>query len=226
MGILRLFLSISVIAAHSGTFVFSSHWIDGGYAVNLFFIISGFYMALILSGKYKAINPIFFYENRVLRLLPLYCIGLFLAVIVSYDDIYSFFQSLTFHSKIFFITQNMFVFGQDLSYILCGKDLSGQCAGSVPLTINPPAWSLSVELIFYIIAPFFVKTAKKTLLLFFVSILYFISLRFVSFPLHNIKYFLNSDSYMFNHYFYPSSFLFFSFRLVLWHITIRKEIFL
>ena len=82
MGILRLFLSISVIAAHSGTFVFSSHWIDVGYAVNLFFIISGFYMTMILSGKYKAINPIFFMKTE--------CLDCFLCIVLGYYWLYSF----------------------------------------------------------------------------------------------------------------------------------------
>jgi peptidoglycan/LPS O-acetylase OafA/YrhL len=44
----------------------------GLYAVNVFFIISGFYMAMILNGKYEDKTSIQFYKSRVFRLFPTY----------------------------------------------------------------------------------------------------------------------------------------------------------
>jgi peptidoglycan/LPS O-acetylase OafA/YrhL len=48
--------------------------LSGGEAVQLFFVISGFYMALILSKKYHSAS--LFYSNRFLRLYPTYALVL------------------------------------------------------------------------------------------------------------------------------------------------------
>ena len=40
------------------------------YAVEMFFVISGFYMALVLGTKYSLIWR--FYSNRLIRLMPSY----------------------------------------------------------------------------------------------------------------------------------------------------------
>jgi peptidoglycan/LPS O-acetylase OafA/YrhL len=51
MGILRLLLAVSVIAAHAGP-ILGTMMVPGNYAVETFFMISGFYMSLILNSKY------------------------------------------------------------------------------------------------------------------------------------------------------------------------------
>ena len=50
MGLLRFILAASVVLAHSGDF-FGFKFTGGLIAVETFFIISGFYMALILDTK-------------------------------------------------------------------------------------------------------------------------------------------------------------------------------
>src|SRR5437660_1584735 len=73
MGLLRLFLAISVAIQHSG----KAWGIGGGRAVEIFFIISGFYMGLILnSGKYQHYKT--YLINRFLRIFPLYWVNLLL----------------------------------------------------------------------------------------------------------------------------------------------------
>ena len=72
MGLLRLFLALSVIAGHASSTVFSFQGVGALYAVNFFFIISGFYMAMILNGKYEDKTSIQFYKSRVFRLFPTY----------------------------------------------------------------------------------------------------------------------------------------------------------
>jgi len=53
----------------------------GEIAVELFFIISGFYMSLILSEKYNTPDKIvIFYKNRFLKLFPIYCTILILSI--------------------------------------------------------------------------------------------------------------------------------------------------
>jgi peptidoglycan/LPS O-acetylase OafA/YrhL len=54
--------------------------LPGLVAVQVFFIISGFYMSLILKEKYKT-NTILFYTNRLFRPFPTYLLVLVLSVI-------------------------------------------------------------------------------------------------------------------------------------------------
>jgi peptidoglycan/LPS O-acetylase OafA/YrhL len=73
MGVLRVFLALAVVASHTGDFGFLK-MMGGGEAVQLFFVISGFYMSLILDKKYHS-NSLF-YSNRFLRLYPAYALVL------------------------------------------------------------------------------------------------------------------------------------------------------
>ena len=68
MGILRTILALLVVGSHLHAF--------GGaaFAVKSFFIISGFYMALVINTRYYALPISSFYGSRLLRLLPLYWI--------------------------------------------------------------------------------------------------------------------------------------------------------
>jgi peptidoglycan/LPS O-acetylase OafA/YrhL len=73
MGLLRLLLALSVVAGHSGG-IRGFLLVDAGLAVKVFFIVSGFYMTLILSKKYADLW--LFYSNRALRLWPTYLVVL------------------------------------------------------------------------------------------------------------------------------------------------------
>ncbi len=53
MGLLRIILAISVLISNS-TPNFGLKFIGGVMAVETFFIISGFYMSLILNEKYSS----------------------------------------------------------------------------------------------------------------------------------------------------------------------------
>jgi len=103
MGLLRLFLAVSVIAGHSGTTVFGFKGIGAWYAVNFFFIISGLYLAMVLNEKYKEKVAIYFYISRVLRLFPVYYVGVLLAIFVSYRAIGDFFDHLSIGAKLYFM---------------------------------------------------------------------------------------------------------------------------
>ena len=72
MGTIRLLLAISVVVAHSNP-IFGQRLWEGEIAVELFFIISGFYMALILNEKFNTFDKtVVFYKNRFLKLFPIY----------------------------------------------------------------------------------------------------------------------------------------------------------
>ena len=75
MGILRLLLALGVVAEHSKYPIGA-----GSYtAVQAFFIISGFYMAFILSQNQYSISH--FYRSRMLRMFPTYWSALAIALL-------------------------------------------------------------------------------------------------------------------------------------------------
>ena len=86
MGILRIALAICVFIAHSSNFGITL--LGGDIAVEIFFVISGFYMQKILFEIYtfskmgkKWLQK--FYINRYLRLLPIYIFTLSIAIVYA-----------------------------------------------------------------------------------------------------------------------------------------------
>lgn len=73
MGSIRFLLALSVLIVHSSP-ILGVTILPGYLAVQVFYVISGFYMALIYCEKYSNTErPVFyFYSNRILRLYPLY----------------------------------------------------------------------------------------------------------------------------------------------------------
>jgi peptidoglycan/LPS O-acetylase OafA/YrhL len=71
MGLLRYLLAAAVIVAHSAP-IPGLPLLAGDLAVKLFFLVSGFYMGLILSEKYLTLpgGLALFYGNRFLRIFP------------------------------------------------------------------------------------------------------------------------------------------------------------
>jgi len=80
MGFLRFYLALCVVQAHAGNF-FSLRAPNGGQAVQFFFIISGFYMEMVLSERYKSIRN--FYTSRWLRISVPYYFHLVAFVLLS-----------------------------------------------------------------------------------------------------------------------------------------------
>lgn len=68
MGVVRLLFALSVVAAHSTSNPFLK-FIGATIAVQSFFMISGFYMAMIQSNYTSKIK---FWKSRYLRLYPTY----------------------------------------------------------------------------------------------------------------------------------------------------------
>lgn len=223
MGLLRLFLALSVISGHAQSTVFGFNGIGAWYAVNFFFIISGFYMAMVLNEKYKDISVFSFYKSRLLRLFPAYYIGLIIAAAVSFDAIAILYNNLSSGGKFYFAFQNLFIFGQDLSYLACIDTLSPECASPVQMTINPPAWSLAVELGFYLVAPFILKSQKKTFLFVIFGCIYLLTLNKIHFPVNYADLLRALDIHQLNYYFYPSSFPFFGGGALAYHLSKRNS---
>ena len=73
MGLLRFLLALAVASGHASGFlginIFYPH-VPGSHAVQIFCMISGFLIALILSGKYAdtAQGNWIFYSNRAVKI--------------------------------------------------------------------------------------------------------------------------------------------------------------
>ena len=180
MGALRTVLALSVICAHGGG-ILGYDMATGRGAVQGFFMLSGFLMQLVLAEKYNPRSDIFlFYSNRALRIYPTYFLALLFAMMVSacllpyssgfFYDIRAALPALTPFdwirialSHIFILGQDVFVFEQfdtsSLHYTSAGV---GNAAET--LLLLPPAWSISLELSFYLLAPFLARLSTVWLL--------------------------------------------------------------
>jgi peptidoglycan/LPS O-acetylase OafA/YrhL len=88
MGCFRLFLALSVLASHYW-FWRINFWMGAYIAVTAFYVISGFYMSLVLDTKYTGRRGLLtFYSNRALRLFPVYWIVLLLTAIANHFGIF------------------------------------------------------------------------------------------------------------------------------------------
>lgn len=187
MGTLRLLLALAVVVTHAGV-VFGAEWtrMTGGVAaVQLFYMISGFYMALVLSEKYRVAEGRpgtlkLFYTNRVMRLLPTYWVvagltlgaGLFFWVvsgevtrpIAGYVEHGA---SLTPLAWVALALSQVFMVGQDwLCFaaidpasggLYLTSDYKAQAVPAFRFMLDPPAWTIGVELTFYLFAPWLVR---------------------------------------------------------------------
>jgi peptidoglycan/LPS O-acetylase OafA/YrhL len=179
IGLIRLLLAESVVMSHSYGF-FGYNILNPVIAVEMFFIISGFYMAMILNSKYDEFW--LFIKNRILRLYPIYITILSAIIILS---VFSFFFSGSWFKLSVFINQfnsfrpasyffvvfaNLSMLFQDL-IMFTGLDKTGNLifsagphsAAIIPpqdLLLIPPAWTLGLEWTFYVLAPFIVKKPK------------------------------------------------------------------
>lgn len=184
MNLFRLLLAISVLIAHSES-LFGLHLIGGRLAVKVFFMISGFYMAMVLQEKYNGPKDYaLFLSNRFLRLYPIYWVVLLCTIALGlgsgllrghYGPLQQYVdypQNLNVYNWIYFVFTNVFIVGQDVGYFLqfgtnAALQFTTDFRGEFPRVYNyfliAPAWSISLEMLFYIIAPFLVKLKTRVL---------------------------------------------------------------
>jgi len=225
MGILRLLLALSVLFAHAGVFPLSDNtFADGLVAVECFFLISGFYMALILNERYISLKD--FYVNRFLRIFPIYWLILCVVIILTLINGKPLFISqflndinISWFSKLLAIFSNLLIMGSDLPlYFATLTKASNSISLNSEAVLNrlfyllivPASWSLPLELSYYLIAPFLVKSPMRLLMLIFLSLIcrYYI-----------YKYIGSTDPW--NYRFFPSELLFFGLGSFCYHIYIK-----
>jgi len=188
MGILRFLLAAAVIVGHSSSF-FGLPLLDAGTAVKSFFVISGFYMALILDQKYpqKQGGLRLFYTNRFLRIFPLYYAVLLFSLLFyaaaavamkhPVDRLAYWVQAahlglwpilglivLTQFSVVGLDVTPLFSFSGEKGFALRGESEPADAVPAWRLNFLPHAWSIGAELVFYAVAPFLVKLSWRLLL--------------------------------------------------------------
>jgi peptidoglycan/LPS O-acetylase OafA/YrhL len=182
VGILRLLLAVSVILTHSFP-LFGYEELDGIMAVEGFFVISGFYMALILNEKYVGTNRSYFLylSNRLLRIFPAYWLILLVTIIFSaimfslgwhnqFDSINPFYHHERATGETLLPYTSIDNVVKDITIIFRTDYFAVPDASRYDLIIQQ-AWTLVPELLFYIIAPFIVRSLKVVIPLFVVSVL-------------------------------------------------------
>jgi len=82
MGTLRTLLAIAVVFAHTPLAI--RIFGGGRVAVQMFYAISGFLITFVLENVKAYQNPRRFYENRALRIFPVYCAVLAMSAVVAF----------------------------------------------------------------------------------------------------------------------------------------------
>lgn len=174
----RFLAAVSIVIFHYGggsiftensqlSFIFE----NANISVSYFFILSGFVM-IIAYGKKPFVSFIAYFKNRFARIYPLYFLAVILVIFVQLKAVEFDFSGLFL---------NIFM----VQAWIPGKALS----------FNFPAWSLSVEVLFYAIFPFVFNEVYKKMALKRISIaivLFWIFTQVVTNVL--FQYFGESDS--------------------------------
>lgn len=197
MGTLRFILALSIAMAHSGEF---KGWgsFNTQYTVQTFFMISGFLIAFILAEKYNGKNWLF-YSNRALRIYVPYLFMWASTLLVSCVVIVFFRKDIdnlsvilrhasefSWLAWIYVAFSNVLIFGQEMVFILGLHDGHLYVTDNIytasdrvyQLQLLPQGWSMSLELMFYIIAPYLLTLRTRALIAIVVTC---ISLRAISY---------------------------------------------
>jgi len=187
MGFLRLLLALIVCVDHYHGAVRAPLplflGLGADMAVEVFFIISGFYMGLILTRRYDGPGrTAAFYKSRFFRLFPVYwatlaCYFAALALIHAWSgrwrhlpDWFQTVSALDLFSLVYSLLANLCIFGGNLLFFFSIADpasLFGAFSPVLPASWTvlfiPHAWSIEMELYFYLLAPLLVAARARWL---------------------------------------------------------------
>lgn len=136
----RFIAALSVVFFHYGTDVFPANIpylhdavTAGPIAVNYFYVLSGFIMAIAYyrPDNANSFNKWKYWLARLARIYPVYMLALLLIVVAKYNTL-----------------------SEDLLTLPLHLTMLQAWVPGYPITLNTPGWSLSVEAFFYLVFPF------------------------------------------------------------------------
>ncbi|MDP3691884.1 acyltransferase [Bradyrhizobium sp.] len=172
MGAIRLFLALVVAVGHLRMLMLTPAGINtlpnielginAGFAVMFFYMISGFLISTGLTEKYPSTpaGALRFYEGRLVRIFSLYWPVLLLTFAVH--NLWSWFGALSSIDKF----TNVFIIGVDWRILFA--DYPGWHWDASPQYLHQ-AWTLGAELVFYLLAPFILRSWKVAMSLLLLS---------------------------------------------------------
>ncbi|CAA6819859.1 MAG: Unknown protein [uncultured Sulfurovum sp.] len=170
-------LAVSVVVLYHFYALFDLHghstyplaYTLGQLGVPLFFVISGYliYRSIDYSvhtqGTFSGLKQ--YTLHRLFRILPAYYVNLFIVFIIAY-----------FFSNYMNTWSEGFILKQILSHLTFTSYFIYQTSG---VGVNGAYWTLSIEMLWYILAPlmlFFIKKERYFILLFLLSLAYLLTL--------------------------------------------------
>lgn len=140
MGLLRLVLAGLVLISHLGISLFNLN--PGVSAVIVFYLLAGHVVSQLWTRRpRRAYAALWFYQDRLWRILPLYLLALLLAVALWWMGAQSPFIGRTPGWQDWIANLSVMPLNY---YMYTGQDA---------FTLLPPAWSLGAELQFYLLVP-------------------------------------------------------------------------
>ena len=176
MGILRTLLALAVVFAHTPAATTMPLLMPGSDAVRVFYVISGFLISYILQTNKAYKNTSSFFTNRFLRIFPIYWVVTVLsfgANLLANKEFFTRFHAMPLSAWILVVSSNILLFGQDWVMFASVHHghmyFTGEPSNSDVLLYRallvPQAWTLGLELTFYLIAPFVLRRRKLILAL-------------------------------------------------------------
>lgn len=175
MGSIRTVLALIVLISHGGL---GNAFIGPRTSVQIFYIISGFLISFVLTEAKTYESKKLFYTNRFLRIYPSYWIvaafsltihSITSSVLGTNNIIFDALSIISDSNKIIIYIVNSIIFGMDTLMFVKVQDghfafmkiASYEEHKFTQSFIIQPAWSLSIELTFYLIAPFILSSKKR-----------------------------------------------------------------
>lgn len=189
MGALRLYLAVCVFLWHCWM-VQHHHALASFAAVYCFFIMSGFYISMALDQTYPDTpnGTLRFYANRALRLYPTYLVVLVATAIAYRVGLISYgVPGISGHSSFWGAFNQITVLPKVAYLTLSATAATGNTFG--------PFLTVGIEMMFYALAPFFVRWKLPNLILLFVA----------SGIVHFIPYMLGLPDRQWQYEFFPST---------------------
>jgi peptidoglycan/LPS O-acetylase OafA/YrhL len=169
MGLLRLVLALAVVGDHVLPPFQWLRFTSGIIAVQIFFVLSGFYMQMVLSQRYTSAKA--FYLSRAFRIFPTYwlvaALTLALWPVNGFHNVTSLGwlpAILVFASSaVIFLQDALFFFGLEHGKLFFTADFHATSPELSSYLIVCPSWTLAIELYFYVLAPVFARLGSLRL---------------------------------------------------------------